>query len=242
MRKILISLLVLALLALFVGIVYNGITIGNAHLGYSIPQIINENERLDAGIAALGSEIDTNYEIAKSNLDASFRKLQAEKQNYQSTIAYTTEEELKNANKTEQYKLNYLWTNIGIYATKNGVIMKADLSHGSSGVKDQYNISFTAIGPYISISEFVYAIEKDPQLGFRIEEFSLVPYSEENLQATFIIKNVTVDPKSLSDSASVSNGTVTNNPSKDSQGTDNQNQNNNNNSNNNNQNGEENGS
>ena len=222
MRKILIGLLVLALLALFTGVIYNGILIGNVNLGYSIPQIIAKNDELDGEIEALQKEIDTGYETAKSSLDSSFRKLQAEKQNYQSTIAYTTEEDLKNANKTEQYKLNFLWTNIGGYATRNGVVMKADLSHGTSGVKDQYNISFTAIGPYISISEFIYAIEKDPELGFRIEEFSMVPYSEETLQATFIIKNVNIDPNSLSNSASVSNGTVTNNPSKDSPGTDGQ--------------------
>lgn len=221
MRKILIGLLLVACLALLVGVVYSGITVGNIRLGYSIPQVIQRNRELDADILALGAEIDTNYESAKNNLDASFRRLQAEKQNYQSTIAYTTEEELKEANKTEQYKLNYLWTNIGLNATSKGIVMKADLSHGTSGIKDQYNISFTAIGPYLALSEFVYDIEKDPELGFRIDEFSLVPYSEETLQATFIIKNVAIDPTSLSNSASVSNGTVTNNP--DQAGSDGQN-------------------
>lgn len=99
---------------------------------------------------------------------------------------------------------------------------------GSSGVQNYYNISFTAIGEYLSISEFVYAIEKDDTLGFRIEEFALVPYAEVKsqttsggsntqtsvpdikLQATFIIKNVLIEPESLSGTA-VSTGTVTNN-------------------------------
>jgi len=241
MRKILIALLLVALLVLFGGIVYSGVTIGNVSLGYSIPQIINKNAELDKSIAQLSTEIETNYELAKVNLDASFKKLQAEKQNYQSTIAYTTDEELKNANKMEQYKLDYLWTNLGIYATNNGVIMKADLSHGTSGIKDQYNISFTAIGQYLALSEFVYAIEKDPELGFRIDEFSLVPYSEDTLQATFLIKNVTIDPNSLSRSASVANGTVTNNPDQESKDNG-QNNNNDNNNNNQNQDGEQAGS
>ena len=99
-----------------------------------------------------------------------------------------------------------------MYAKKYNVAMKADLSHGSSGVNNQYNISFTAVGEYISISEFIYAIEKDSTLGFRIEEFAMVPYSEEYLQATFIIKNISIDPSSLSSSASVSSGTVTSAP------------------------------
>ena len=80
------------------------------------------------------------------------------------------------------------------------------------GVSNQYNMSFTVTGAYLDISEFVYQIEKDPELGFRIEEFTLVPYSEESLQATFIIKNISIDPTSLSKSSSVTNGTVTTNP------------------------------
>lgn len=48
----------------------------------------------------------------------------------------------------------------------------------------------------------MYAIEKDTSLGFKIDEFQLVPYSEDLLQSTFLIKNVTIDPSSLSSSVS----------------------------------------
>ena len=211
MRKILISVLLVILLAIFGGMVVSGIAIAEMPIGHSIQDIIKKNDELDNDILGLSTRIDKEYVAAKNSLDASFRKLQAEKQNYQNTLAYTSNEQLQAANQTEEYKLDYLWTNIGLYATRNNVAMKADLSYGSSGVPNQYNISFTALGQYLSISEFIYAIEKDPELGFRIEEFALVPYSEEKLQATFIIKNVAVDPNSLSKSATVSSGTVTDN-------------------------------
>lgn len=211
MRKILLSLLLVALLALFGGMVISGIELGNKPFGYSIQRIIRKNDELDKTIATLNTKIDTEYKSTKDNLDASFKKLQGEKQTYQQTIAYSSEEDLMTANQTIEYKLDYVWTNIGLYATKHGVVLKADLSHGSSGVSNQYNISFTAIGEYLSISEFIYEIEKDPNLGFRIEEFAMVPYSEDKLQATFIIKNVAIDPDSLSSSATVSTGTVTDN-------------------------------
>lgn len=211
MRKILIGLLLAILLSAFTLMVVSGLEIGNFRLGYSIKEVINKNDELDKNIANLKTKIDTEYALAKSDLDRSFKKLQSEKENYQKTIAYTTEEEMLAAQQTEEYKLDYLWTNIGLYAKKNNIVMKADLSHGSSGVSNQYNISFTATGEYLSISEFVYAIEKDEKLGFRIEEFALVPYSENSLQATFIIKNVAIDPTSLSSSASVQSGTVTTN-------------------------------
>ena len=61
MRKILIALLLVGLLVLFGGIVYSGITVGNVNLGYSIPQIMKKNAEIDRQIAALSTEISTNY-------------------------------------------------------------------------------------------------------------------------------------------------------------------------------------
>ena len=211
MRKVLLSLLLIALLAIFAGMVITGMEVGKIPLGHSVQSVVKKNNELDSTIATLSTKIDTEYQAAKSSLDASFKNLQNEKQAYQEAIAYSTEEELMAANQTVEYKLDYVWTTIGLDATKHGVVLKADLSHGTSGVPNQFNISFTAIGEYLPISEFIYDIEKDASLGFRIEEFAMVPYSENGLQATFIIKNVAIDPKSLSSSASVSTGTVTNN-------------------------------
>lgn len=211
MRKILLGLLVAALLVLFGAMVISGVSVGNFTIGRSIQEIITQNDDLDTSIATLSTKIDTNYKNARTDLDTSFTKLQTEKKNYQDMIAFSTPEELMAANQTEEYKLDYLWTNIGRYATSNELIMKADLSYGTSGVSNQYNISITVIGEYLSISEFVYAIEKDPKLGFRIEEFAIIPYSEKALQATFIMKNIAIDPASLSNSGLVSSGTVTTN-------------------------------
>lgn len=212
MRKLLLTFLLLILLAIFGGMVVSGYEFGDLRVGYSIQDIIAENNKLDTQIATLGTKIDTEYQTARIGLDTSFKKLQTEKQNYQDLIAYSSQEELNAAIHTEEYKLDYLWTKIGSFATGNNLVMKSDLSHGTSGVSNQYNISFVVIGEYIDISEFVYAIEKEPTLGFRIEEFALVPYSEDTLQATFLIKNVAIDPASLNEQITVSSGTVTTNP------------------------------
>ncbi len=198
MRKLLISILMLILFAIFVLMIVYGLTIGNVRLGYSVKEVIDKNDELDNNIANLGAKIRQEYDVAKSNLNASFDALQQEKETYQQKIAFSTEEEIQAANQSEKYKLDYLWTNIGLYATRNNVAMRADITYGTSGAQGQYNISFTATGEYISISDFVYDVEKDPELGFRIEEFQLVPYSENALQATFIIRNVPIDSSSLS--------------------------------------------
>lgn len=199
MRRILISALILILIAIFTLMAASGINIGKLKIA-SIREIIQENEQLDTDIENLNTTIETDYVSAKSNLDASFKKLQTSKQKYQDTIRFSTEEEIKAANQSEKYEIGYLWTKIGLYATKNNVVMQANVTSGS--ISGLYNISFTATGEYISISEFIRAIENDSNLGFKIEDFAMSPNeSTENLKATFIIRNVAIDSDSLTKTA-----------------------------------------
>lgn len=199
MRRILISALIVILIAIFTLMAASGISIGKLKIA-SIGEIIQENENLDSDIEKLNTAIDTDYVTANSNLDASFKKLQTSKQKYQDTIRYSTEEEIKAANQTEKYEIGFLWTKIGLYATKNNVVMQANVTSGS--VSGLYNISFTASGEYISISEFIRAIENDSKLGFKIEDFSMSPGTNtQDLQSTFIIRNVAIDSDSLTTAA-----------------------------------------
>ena len=195
MRKLLILVLIIILLAALGIMLTSGIAIGSFEIP-SIKKIIDENKDLDTKIAELNTAIENDYASARTSLDTSVKTLEAEKQKYQDTITYSTEEEIKAANQTEEYEISYLWTKIGLYATNNNVTIQANVSSGT--VAGLYNISFTARGEYISISEFVYAIENDSTLGFKIEDFALVPYSENTLQATFIIRNIAIDEDSLS--------------------------------------------
>lgn len=195
MRKLLILVLIIILLAALGIMLTSGIAIGSFEIP-SIKKIIDENKDLDTKIAELNTAIENDYASARTSLDTSVKTLESEKQKYQDTITYSTEEEIKAANQTEEYEISYLWTKIGLYATNNNVTIQANVSSGT--VAGLYNISFTARGEYISISEFVYAIENDSTLGFKIEDFALVPYSENTLQATFIIRNIAIDKDSLS--------------------------------------------
>lgn len=200
MRKLLLMFLIIILLVGLGVMTTKGLTIGNFEVP-SIKEIINKNDDLDKQIAALDNSIETDYASAKLELDTSVKNLQSAKQKYQDTINYSTDDEIKVANQTEKYEISFIWTKIGMYATKNNIVMKADVSNGT--VSDLYNISFTATGEYLDISEFINSIEKDTDLGFKIEEFTLVPYSEEKLQASFVVKNISIDKDSLTASGTV---------------------------------------
>lgn len=47
-------------------------------------------------------------------------------------------------------------------------------STGADAAEDvKYDLSFTASGSYVSVADFIYAIENDSSLGFKIEEFQM---------------------------------------------------------------------
>ena len=88
---------------------------------------------------------------------------------------------------------------MGNYATSEGVVIRIDVVNGSAS--EVYNLKFTATGSYISITDFISDIENDSTLGFKIEEFKILPASSgENLQATFVCKDI-----SIKDVSAVSN-------------------------------------
>lgn len=202
MRKILIMILIIIFVAVFGIMVTSGITLGAFEIP-AIEKIVNDNKELDNKIAELSSSLDNDYKSALTNLDSSLRKEQASKQKYQDTITYSTEEEIKAASQLEKYEISFLWTKIGLYATEHNVTIKANVS--SASIVDLYNISFEATGTYIDITEFVEEIEKDSKLGFKIEDFGLVQYSEEanQLQATFSIRNIAINKDTLKDNGNV---------------------------------------
>lgn len=208
MRKLLITLLIIILLVGLAFMVSSGMQIGRLDIA-SIKKIITENNNLDEQIEKLKFAVENDYESAKTSLDTSLKKLQESKQKYESKIAYSTEEDIKAASQKEKYKMGYLWTKIGLYATNNNIVMQANVSNAT--ISGLYDINFAVIGSYMSISNFIYAIEEDTNLGFKIEDFDLKPYSGDELRATFYIRNISIDADSLMASGAITTTQTTEN-------------------------------
>ena len=52
---------------------------------------------------------------------------------------------------------------------------------------------FTAVGSYIGITDFLYSLEDDSNLEFKIENFRLLPEQNENLIGTFVVRDVPIN-------------------------------------------------
>ena len=77
---------------------------------------------------------------------------------------------------------------------------------------DLYDLDFTIIGEYTSVSTFVSKIENDSDLNFRIYNFKLVKHKEtgKELNGTFTVKDVNIYNKTLTADAGTKTNTNTN--------------------------------
>lgn len=190
MKKLLILILIALLVALSIFIFLKGVSIGSVEV-LGIKGIQTKSEALTEKIQEATVLAEKTYTEAVKDVDTNAKKLEEEKKNYQDMTTISSESDVQAANQLERYEIETLWVRLGNHATKQGVTMQMDVLPSSSEAKDTYNLKFTATGSYISITDFISAIENDSTLGFKIEEFKMVP-SGSNLQGTFVCKNIAI--------------------------------------------------
>lgn len=155
--------------------------------------IQTKNNDLDEKIQKAAKLVEKDFQQAVSAVQTSTKKLKEEKQNYEDLVTISSDGDVQNANQIEKYELETLYVRLGNHATSQGVDIQLDVLTGTNNAKDYYNLKFTATGSYISITDFISAIENDSMLGFKIEEFKMSPSgTTETLQASFVCKNIAI--------------------------------------------------
>ena len=106
----------------------------------------------------------------------------------------------------EKYKIEYLWNKIGSYAKKEGIGIDLDIQETS--IPETYNISFSLKGSYVGITDFLYDIENDDELNYKVNNFKVEPSTNTitsssgettvntdttTLIATFTVENIIIN-------------------------------------------------
>ena len=203
MRKIL-FVLVIILLLIFTGIIiYKGTKVGNFEI-WGITDVSEKNKEIDEKNEELYGLVNVTYPQEESNLKITAETLQETKKEYENQAILLADS--KYYKQTEKYKLEFLWTRIGNYAKDNKVVIKIDVTN--SATKELYDLNFTAAGRYANIAQFIYNIENDSRLGFKIEDFSMkAVYSSDNedsevkntnsVEGKFTCKEIRIDLKNI---------------------------------------------
>lgn len=211
MRKLLLIILIILLCVLGYFAIFNGISIGNFQI-LSVSQIKDKNDKLDEEISQIETEKETTFPNKTSELGRETDNMMDAKKKYLDAVSVSTESELKAASQQETYLIEFLWTRMGNHATQEGVKAKFEIVAGDTGESDVHNINFTITGHYIAIINFISAIENDSKLGFRIENFKMVPGGDD-LTATFTARNIRIKDEqttTTTTSTQTTNTTTTN--------------------------------
>ena len=187
MRKVL-FILILILVTVLTGIaIFNGIEMRNIDI-WGVKQIINKNEEIDSSNAQLSDLVSTKYPSAVKALESSAETMQKTKSEYENKALLLSDKDRHM--QTEQYEIEFLWTRIGNYAKDNDVDIKIEVT--ASQISGRYDLNFTVTGDYPDVTQFIYDIENDSKLGFKVEKFKMI--SDTNgVKATFSCTEIKID-------------------------------------------------
>lgn len=192
MRKILMIIIILLLLGLSYVAVMNGVQIGNFQV-LSVKGLEEESQNLKTKIEELNNLIDIEYPNKRKELEQAGKGLEDAKDEYLQYTNLSTDAEILAAMQQKSYAIEFLWTRIGTHARKEGINLKFEIVSSGTGANNANDLKFTVDGSYIAITNFIYAIENDTELNFRIENFKLLPYQNEILQGTFTVRNIAIE-------------------------------------------------
>lgn len=209
MRKVLIIVIILLLVALGYTMSFNGLKIGKFQI-WSVKELSESSKSIDTKIEEINSLIDVQYPKKISDLKSASNNMKTAKEEYLNYTNLSSDEQILRAMQEESYSIEFLWTKIGNHATSEGVNLKFEIVSSSTGGNNVNDINFTVQGTYIGITNFIYAIENDQDLNFRIQNFKLVPDQGNILKSTFVVKNIAIQGNT-SGQQSTTNMTETNN-------------------------------
>ena len=202
MRKYLLILILIITGVLCFSLIIGGLEIGNLKLIKSYSDVEEMSLAKKDAVTELKQKNGAEFAAKSTALASAAEEYKTKKAQYEKLVS---EGQIKEANPTslDLYDVGFLWTTIGIYATENGVTLQFDVSKSATAIptmSSEYvmcDLNFTVTGEYIAITDFIYSLENDDKLNFEITDFTLEKGGE-NLQATFVVKEVPVNSKTLS--------------------------------------------
>lgn len=180
MKKTLIMILIILLLITIGLILLNSLHLGGLNI-LGIRELNEKNKKIDNNIQKLANLSNSAYQKAFNNVSESAKEYEEAKKNYDELVEVSTSNEVVTANQLQKYEIEYLWAKIGKHATDEDVTLKIQITeNGTSATTGYYDLNFTAEGDYVGITDFIYDIENDSSLGFKIEKFKMQPLETSN--------------------------------------------------------------
>lgn len=200
-KIIIISVITVVLIGLLVCMIFVDIPLLGSS---SIESIIAMHDNLISKEAELVTE-QNGYQQTLSRLETVKQNYQTEKSKYDA-ISDETINIIKESNTEENYSLEYMWIKLGNYAKKNNLtlVMVEPGNSSNTGTADQSVVSnstqtsssdvlkIQVTGNYIDLSDFIFEVENDEELKFKLDNISMEYVSGTTIKTTFDVKNIII--------------------------------------------------
>ena len=209
-KIIIVSLITLVLIAFLVCILVVDIPL----LGVSsIETVIAKHDEIIAKEAELLTQ-QTAYSNLVNNLENVKASYSKEKNKYEA-ISEETINIIKESNIVENYSIEYMWIKLGNYAKRNNLsIVMVEPGNTSTtstttqtsnesvveggntntvSTKSSNVLQIEVTGSYIDLSDFIFEVENDSELKFKLDNISMVYVSGTTIKTTFDVKNIVIN-------------------------------------------------
>ena len=172
----------------------------------------------------LSSLVSGKYQNAESTLNQTAKTMENTRDEYESATLLTTSTGNSYITQSEKYEIEFLWTKLGNHAKDENIEIKINVTENTEYAA--YDLNFTATGSYVGVTDFIYDIENDSKLGFKIENFAMVSDTA-GVQATFKCTgiNINIDKSGLTPESTATQNADANQNANTTNGQSNANQN-----------------
>lgn len=172
MKKILISiLLILSALLTYFAVVKHISFFGWRSSNFA--DVKDEKMNLDSQINIAKQINNQEYLSSVEGLETSIDEYKKTKLKYEAKTASISDDTEIGIVKIKNYKIERIWVILQNYAKKEKIELELNLLDTTTS--NVYDLDVTLLGDYIGITDFLYDIENDDTLGFKITNFKLLP-------------------------------------------------------------------
>jgi len=191
-QYIILGVLTLVLILLIVGTVFvalKTVNFGDVSI-LSISDMQKQKQELQLEEANLVI-IKSQFDVARNSLESAQSAYKASRDRY-NNITEQDIETIKEATKEDHYYVEWLWIVLGDYAKDNKLTLKVFDPRTGEEKSAEGTVQINVVGRYQDIANFVFEVENDDELRFKLDNM-LMTYSTDNkVSATFDVLGMEV--------------------------------------------------
>lgn len=192
-KTYLLSFCIVVISVLLIVSLFNGLNLFGVRV-LSIKDITLKKQEVKLAKTNLDLE-KTKYDVLESKLNTEKQEFKIEKNKYEA-ISDETVDIINKLNTKEKYSIEYIWIKLGNYAKLNNlsivVAEPGNTLNGEEKAQDDSIFKIQVSGSYISVASFIYNIENDDELKFRLDNIKMEYVSGINIKATFDVKDIVI--------------------------------------------------